>query len=91
MEYNPIIKRDTYVALPETSKKLAKQPTYPHCHLFQSTPWKIDMEPTNDPFGKEKLSSKPPRNYVQNVNLQVYHVSTVGDSPLPQTSPRSSQ
>ena len=28
------------------------------------------MEPTNHPFRKPKVFSKPPRNYVQNVNLQ---------------------
>ena len=57
MEYDPIIKRDTYKKLKTPDKaKLSTIPTYPNYHFFQSTPWKIDMEPTNDPFGKEKLS-----------------------------------
>ena len=71
MEYDPIIKRDTYVTLPETKQtkntwqsKIKHHPNISQLPIFQSTPWKIDMEPTNEPVGKEQLSSKPPGNYV---------------------------
>ena len=31
--------------------------------ILGTTPWKIDMEPTNHPFRKGNSSSKPPGNY----------------------------